>query len=96
MEESGITYVSDNSEVSIFCTGSGTLSWYSSIGAVIPVAMVLSPTINVFQRRDLSNNRQTLTIQSFSSENIALYTCNTDLTTSIEESTFVTNGNLKN
>ncbi len=49
MEESGIT-VSDNSEVSI-CAGSGT--WYSSIGAVIPVAMVLSPTINVFQRRDL-------------------------------------------
>ncbi len=95
IEENGLIQISDSSRVKVHCTGSGTLSWHSSSGADIPVATTLSPTINVFQRRDVNNNRQTLTIQSFSSENIAVYTCRTDLTisnNSIFTSIFITDG----
>ncbi len=93
IEDNGLTYVSDNSEVLIICTGSGTLSWHSSLGADIPVVMAVLPTIDVFQRRDTSTNRQTLIIQSFSNENIAIYTCRTDLSMT-EVSIFVTNGTI--
>ena len=93
--EGGLIRITDSSSVEVHCTGSGSLSWHSSSGADIPVETALMPTINVFQRRDVSNNRQTLNIQSFSSADTAIYTCMTDLTinnNSISMSVFITNG----
>ena len=95
IDDSGLFRITDGSRVEIHCTGSGNLRWQSSSGVEIQVSMSISPTINLFQRSDPTNNEQILIIQTFSSADMAVYTCSTDLEVNgntAQESLFITSG----
>ena len=89
--ENGLFSVIDQSIVEVWCTGSGALSWGSSLGEPIPLN---SPSHNTYQTNDPTQNFQRLVIQPFSGpSNTALYTCTTDLVVSgntFAESAFIT------
>ena len=93
LDSNRLLSVSNMSRVIIKCNGTGRLQWNSSTGQ--PIAL-FSPNANpdVYQRRDVTVSSQFLTIETFSSQLRAVYTCSTHTpdNTSIEESVFITNG----
>ena len=95
IDDSGLLHVLDGTMFEIHCSGSGVLRWESSLGVDITVTTDSNPSYNLYQRSDPTNNEQTLFIRSFSSAEVAQYTCSTNLEVNgntAHESVFITSG----
>lgn len=71
--------VGEGSEVTLECTGSGSLLWTSSAGQEIPTGYETPG--NLYQEYISSREVQLLHIRNFSSSDVATYKCKTNLTT---------------
>lgn len=104
VDENGLVSVSAGSYVEVQCSGSGDLMWVYSSGAAVMESNDVNPSFNVFQTHDPTRvpRIQHLVIQNFSPDDIALYTCTTDLVVSgisIAESVYISScksWNMKN
>ncbi len=76
--ESSLISIPDNNTVTVTCRGSGTLTWTSASGPVIPLVTGLTTSENVYQRNDITANTQQLVIVNFGTSNQNEYTCSTN------------------
>ncbi len=77
--QSSFISISDGSSVTVTCRGSGTLTWTSASGPVIPLVTGLSTSETIiYQIRNNSSNTQQLVIINFGTSTQNEYTCSTN------------------